>query len=945
MIRVYSQDEELLAVFANDGSNKCPYFDDELYEELNGISELTFSVPMNHPDAQHVVEENLVVIEDPDEPGVYRLFTIKRLEEVRDEDGKLYKRAECEEQAISELNDEIITDRRPQNTTARDALIAALESEGGSRWQVGTVDATGNASTNFYYESRMSALQKILETWQMEVRFRVELTGTRITGRYVDLFNQRGEDNGIRVEIGRNLKSIKRTVETDHIKTALYGRGKGEQVEETGGYGRRITFADVEWSTTAQEPPDPTDKPAGQEWVGDPEALERWGYPNPDGTKRHRFGVYVNEEQEDPKALLQETWEELQRLKNPRVTYEATMADLGRLAGYPHYRAKMGDVVRVIDKGFNPPLAVEARVIKRRRPISDDRESELTLGNFRPEITDLIRNIQQDVERKVEIGAPISWLETVMQTKAREMDNLPGYMAYTPGQGLLVANAPDLKDATSAIEIRGGGFRISNKPIKKPDGTVDFEWRTFGGGDGFTADEITAGTLNASLVQIRSQITDSEGEKEITLYDGYFTSYFDGQKTVEVGGYAVWLWPYRPDGSIPDEVAGIIGGTVYTSSGGVIADGIGIAGTDHVTLGRYNSETHSIAGEVFYSNFVTKRGGVYGPPSSNTDDFVVFEIGSDARYREEGRLDPMISLVRGRIDGSYLANVNIYVGDSESDENPGWFSVYKNPDDGSDFLITVGSEYYYFNLEKNNRQVLYLSPHSSISVGGGWTRFKATELDYITQSRSTGEIHFYMGGSVRHRFRPDGTKSGGSIEIDGMVWGMSPIDSPRVILSDLITGVEVTEDGTTIKLDDRLAKAMSSYTVFANRPVEITEQTPNSFKVSGPQGKVDLLILGIRAGYENEYFTNLSGITDSENKAVKMQSLQGLQMQSPQGGHKKRATGKTMLAPEVKRSAKNGGKQEARGSSDLGDTPEAVGHYQEQPARSGDQSADLSRDR
>ena len=295
MIRVYSQDEELLAVFANDGSSKCPYFDDELYEELNGISELIFSVPMDHPDAQHVVEENLVVIEDPDEPGAYRLFSIKKLEEVRDEDGKLYKRAECEEQAIGELNDEIVTDRRPQNTTALDALTAALESEGGSRWQVGTVDATENASTNFYYESRMSALQKILETWQMEVRFRVEIAGTKITGRYVDLFRQRGEDNGIRVEIGRNLKSIKRTVETDHIKTALYGRGKGEQVEETGGYGRRLTFADVEWSTTAKEPPDPTDKPMGQEWVGDPEALERWGYPNPDGTKRHRFGVYVND--------------------------------------------------------------------------------------------------------------------------------------------------------------------------------------------------------------------------------------------------------------------------------------------------------------------------------------------------------------------------------------------------------------------------------------------------------------------------------------------------------------------------------------------------------------------------------------------------------------------------------------------------------------------------
>ena len=764
MIRVYSQDEELLAVFANDGSSKYPYFDDELYEELNGISELIFSVPMDHPDAQHVVEENLVVIEDPDEPGAYRLFSIKKLEEVRDEDGKLYKRAECEEQAIGELNDEIVTDRRPQNTTALEALKAALESEGGSRWQVGTVDATGNASTNFYYESRMSALQKILETWQMEVRFRVEITGTKITGRYVDLFKQRGEYNGIRVEIGRNLKSIKRTVETDHIKTALYGRGKGEQVEETGGYGRRLTFADVVWSTTAQEPPDPVDKPAGQEWVGDPEALERWGYPNPDGTKRHRFGVYVNEEQEDPEALLRETWEELQRMKDPRVTYETTMADLGRLAGYPHYRAKLGDVVRVIDKGFNPPLTVEARVIKRRRPISGDRETELTLGNFRPEITDLIREIRREVGKKVEVGAPISWLETKMQTKAREMDNLPGYMAYTPGQGFLVANAPDLKDATSAIEIRGGGFRISNKPIKKPDGTVDFEWRTFGDGDGFTADEITTGTLNANLVEILSVDLATGNTRKVEIYDGNLYTYYEGQLTAAVTGYSLDFFDHGKfsDGSNKGNITGKVelawSSKTGDPSGEYNARGIAVV-TLHDLLGLAKTtpdDEFSFHEFAFYWNKGQNRAYLSGPGSGGdysklwsltlTPDHYMWNF----HYR----YGPSMFLGIGAdVNGNHYSGVYFSIGDKEHGGDGRYFEVWEHRD-------TSGTRYPAFWLDANrlylHRDYLHFRKPGTISTSRGWiyttddTISLTKETGFaIILDRSTKTMYFIIDGQTK----------------------------------------------------------------------------------------------------------------------------------------------------------------------------------------------------
>ncbi|WP_236024489.1 phage tail spike protein [Bifidobacterium pluvialisilvae] len=75
-----------------------------------------------------------------------------------------------------------------------------------------------------------------------------------------------------RFEYGHDLKGITRTVDATGVKTRLYGYGKGlpttdEDGNETGGYGRRIDFADIN---------------NGKPYVEDPEATALWGLPGPD---------------------------------------------------------------------------------------------------------------------------------------------------------------------------------------------------------------------------------------------------------------------------------------------------------------------------------------------------------------------------------------------------------------------------------------------------------------------------------------------------------------------------------------------------------------------------------------------------------------------------------------------------------------------------------------
>ncbi|MCM3705311.1 phage tail protein [Cytobacillus firmus] len=384
------QTEGLLAVLQNDSSKKCPFFDAVHTEQLNKDHTFEFSVPADHDAAAHVKRNNLVLFKDVD--GEYQLFQIYKTEE--EHGGSQLTTKAYAEHSYFEMVDDIIEDLRTINDTADSAMTDALSK---SRFKKGTVADLGLRTTNFYYESAVSSIQKIIETWGGELKKRIYFDGSKITGRFVDLLARRGADTGKRFELGKDLLSIKRTI-VSQPKTALYGRGKGEETE-SGGFTRRITFADVVWNGSGI---DPVDKPAGQEWVGDPEALERFGRIDPEtGQKKHRVGVFEDGEETDPEVLLQKTWDYLQTINTLRVTYEMSVLDLEDIAGLSHEKVRLGDTVFVIDKEFTPALRIEARVIEIRRDLAEPENTEVILGNFLPMFTDLSSRLKR-VESKLD---------------------------------------------------------------------------------------------------------------------------------------------------------------------------------------------------------------------------------------------------------------------------------------------------------------------------------------------------------------------------------------------------------------------------------------------------------------------------------------------------------------------------------------------------------------
>ncbi len=415
--------------------------------------------------------------------GYWNEFIVKGIEEEHTNEG-IQRTLYCENSFYETIGD-YVEDKRPNGVTANIALENALLT---TRWEVGQVDDLGINSTNFYHISAKEAVQKVAETWQGELRTRITISGNKITGRYVDLLAKRGQDLGKRFTYTKDMESITKIVHRDDVITALYGYGKGEELE-SGGHGRRIDFAEIN---------------DGLAYIENIEARDIWGRNNGDGTKAHIFGKVEFDDCEDVGELLELTQAKLQELSEPAITYEAKVIDL-KAFGFEHEGVELGDTVAVIDKELD--IRVNARVIKIVRDLLEPENNDITLGNFMPNITDLwskqgeyINNFRDkqgvwDRSNIIDKDGNINtqYLDGVIDVlKHQLLATESGW--YTDDSGNIVF---ENNSKTSAMMLTGEGFMIANS--KLPNG--EYDYKTFGTGDGFVATMIIAGTLQGGKVK------------------------------------------------------------------------------------------------------------------------------------------------------------------------------------------------------------------------------------------------------------------------------------------------------------------------------------------------------------------------------------------------------------------------------------------------------------
>jgi phage minor structural protein len=395
--------------------------------------------------------------------------------------------------SIAELSRTYIEDKRNRNANAKACLAKALE---GTRWAVGTVETgtiTGTANLAFYHCTALDAIQKIADTYGLEVQteYQPDPTGNRIGQRIIHLVEHRGSTNTTkRFEYGKDLTQIKRDIDSGDVITRLYGWGKGieqtnEEGEPTGGYGRKISFADVN---------------NGKPYIQDDQALANWGIVGADGTKHHSEASVDFPDCEDPKELLNLTKAALKTRTTPVVSYTADVTALGQ-AGYDPEGTDVGDSVQIIDTSFATPLRLEGRILQIEEDLAGSlAETKITLGNIRQSYTQRMAAQQQALDKLVSnsgawnsaAGGTGPYMKDLIDRINQIMNATGGYTYLKPGQGIYVYDKPEDQNPTQCIHIGGGYWRIADH--KKPNG--DWDFRALANGKGIFADTVFTGRLS-----------------------------------------------------------------------------------------------------------------------------------------------------------------------------------------------------------------------------------------------------------------------------------------------------------------------------------------------------------------------------------------------------------------------------------------------------------------
>lgn len=490
-------------------------------DALDGTDELNITC------AEDLVKGDRVVWIDLQ--GVCHEHIVDTIDRVHDDDGAPETQAVCIN-SVNETWDDWLDDKRPSGSVS--VALASILAE--TRWEVGTCDQGGSASRTFYHESVREGLAGIIETWGGELETLIVHDGARIVSRRVGVRARRGNQSSAkRFTWTKDLVSVKRSVASDNPKTRVYGYGKGVETEG-GGYGRRLTFGDIN---------------GGKDYVEDAEATAVWGHPDGDGGILPAVASYVNEQCEDAAQLLQETKDYLEQVKEPKVTYTASVIDLYAF-GRSWEGVGVGDDVAIIDKGFSAEgVRLHGRVSQIERDLLTG-DATVTFGTLTDTMADMWQSVnnalksnsQQNALYDAAAGTSVSWLIQLQQALNAQFNAVGTYHVETFELGEIWSNVP-LNPETGlpvkatadmwAINVNGRGQRLAAGLTS--DGQWD--WRTFFTGGMVTADVINAGTMKADRVRA-GLLTDEKGNNFWDLTSGEFSlsagATFDGNTMQEI---------------------------------------------------------------------------------------------------------------------------------------------------------------------------------------------------------------------------------------------------------------------------------------------------------------------------------------------------------------------------------------------------------------------------
>lgn len=326
--------------------------------EINGEDTLSFMIPYRDTKRGFIDSEKKIQIVDD-------VYKVRTLTDTKDSEGNLatevYAEAEFYDLTFSVRKEEHKFDAE----TAEVSMAYALE---GTEWSVGTVNVRTKRTWTSTEKNALSILRTVADLHGGDLVF-------DCPNRMVHLLTVYGTDSGALFAYKKNMKSIKRVVDTRSLVTRLYAIGSDG-----------LTFADIN---------------GGKAYVED------YTYSSDIRISTLDCSSFTN-----PYQMKEYTEMRLAQYAKPNISYVLNAMDLSVLTGYEHEAWSLGDYVHVEDKDLG--LSVTTRVIRREYNLQEPWNTVL-------ELSTTLKNLGSSASQWDNVADSLEGTSMVTNNDIREM--------------------------------------------------------------------------------------------------------------------------------------------------------------------------------------------------------------------------------------------------------------------------------------------------------------------------------------------------------------------------------------------------------------------------------------------------------------------------------------------------------------------------------------------
>lgn len=219
MIFFTNRGYETLAVASADTQKGLKLLDDELNQTIKtGTAIYNAKIAKNDKSVEKIEAGSFVFV-----PNFKNKMIPLEVMEV--EESRSYKKIIAEDEGLELLNSDV-GDHKMKGTL-REHILATIGKD--SDWTIGIDEIGDSKNLTLEYTGVTNQTKRIVQIagrFGAEISYSFIFDGNEIKEKRINFVKERGEDKAIRLEVGKELKDVKRNVSIANLRTAVLGIGK-----------------------------------------------------------------------------------------------------------------------------------------------------------------------------------------------------------------------------------------------------------------------------------------------------------------------------------------------------------------------------------------------------------------------------------------------------------------------------------------------------------------------------------------------------------------------------------------------------------------------------------------------------------------------------------------------------------------------------------------------